>query len=228
MLWLDVDTIIRERSHGARSLDTFLHRFTEPALTGPIVVTYTRAQIESLLNDVEPYDWHAFFEKYVYHVAVHPPADELARAGWRIVYTERPNDVHHRSEQASDHGIIGWYAYGANLDADGVVKDVRENSPAWRAGLAPGMHVLAVNGQQFSSDVLEYAAQARAAFVVADLAHHDPNGLVSNALARLSRWRSLPASRANPRHERHARRDRRSSRRKREAERRNCGALGGT
>jgi hypothetical protein len=37
------------------------------------------------------------------------------------------------------------------------VSDVRENSPAWRAGLAPGMHVLAVNGQQFSSDVLDYA-----------------------------------------------------------------------
>ena len=66
LLWLDVDTIIRERSHGARSLDTFLHLFTEPALTGPIVKTYTRAQVEALLDEVEPYDWHAFFEKYVY------------------------------------------------------------------------------------------------------------------------------------------------------------------
>ena len=61
LLWLDVDTIIRERSHGARSLDTFLHRFTEPAVTGPIVVTYTREQVESLLEGVEAYDWHAFF-----------------------------------------------------------------------------------------------------------------------------------------------------------------------
>ena len=96
LLWLDVDTIIRERSHGARSLDTFLHRFTEPSLTGPIVVTYTRAQVESLLNGVEPYDWHAFFDKYVYHVAVHPPTDELARAGWRLDVHGASPTIHHR------------------------------------------------------------------------------------------------------------------------------------
>ncbi len=158
LIWLDVDTIIRERSHGARSLDTFLHRFTEPAVTGPIVVTYTRPQLESLLNGVESYDWHAFFDKYVYHVAFHPPTDELARAGWRIAYTGSPNDFI-TAQQAQDHVIVGWYAYGANIGEDGVVKDVRENSPAWRSGLAPDMHVLAVDGQQFSTDVLEYAVK---------------------------------------------------------------------
>jgi predicted metalloprotease with PDZ domain len=156
LIWLDVDTIIRERSHEARSLDTFLHRYSQPTLTGPIVAPYTRAQIEGLLDEVEPYDWHAFFDKYVYSIAVHPPADELARSGWRIAYTDEPN-VFISAEQASDHGIVGWYSYGADLNAEGVVRDVREGSPAWRAGLAPGMHVLAVNGQQFSADVLKYA-----------------------------------------------------------------------
>jgi predicted metalloprotease with PDZ domain len=156
LVWLDVDTIIRERSHGERSLDTFLHRFTEPAVTGPITKTYTRAQIEALLQEVQPYDWHAFFETYVYHASEHPPADELARAGWRMAYTEKPN-VFLEAQQADDHDIEGWYAYGANLSAEGVVSDVREGSPAWRAGLAPGMHVLAVDNQEFSSDVLEYA-----------------------------------------------------------------------
>ncbi len=156
LVWLDVDTIVRGRSHGARSLDTFLHRFTEPAVTGPIVVTYTRAQVESLLNEVEPYDWHDFFERYVYHPSPHPPNDELARAGWRLVYTSKPNEFI-TAEQADDHGITGWYAYGADLNAEGRVRDVRENSAAWRAGLAPGMHILAVDGQQFSAEVLAYA-----------------------------------------------------------------------
>ena len=116
LLWLDVDTIIRERSHGARSLDTFLHRFTEPALTGPIVETYTRAQVEACSNEVEPYDWHAFFEKYVYHVDVIRPADELARAGWRLVYTDKSNDFI-TAGNADDHAIEGWYSYGAELTA---------------------------------------------------------------------------------------------------------------
>ncbi len=156
LVWLDVDTIIRERSHGERSLDTFLHRYTEPAVTGPVVVTYTRAEIERLLEDVVPYDWHGFFERYVYHTAVHPPTDELARSGWRIVYNDKPNEFI-GARQSDDHGIEGWYAYGANFTAEGVVRDVRENSPAWKAGLAPGMHVLAIDGQQFSTDSLEYA-----------------------------------------------------------------------
>ncbi|HEY6326707.1 MAG TPA: hypothetical protein VIW73_09390 [Candidatus Cybelea sp.] len=156
LVWLDVDTIIRERSHGAHSLDTFLHRFTEPAVTGPIVVTYTRAQVESLLNEIAPYDWHDFFERYVYRPNPHPPNDELARAGWRIVYTAKPNEFI-TAGQADDHGITGWYAYGADLNAEGAVRDVRENSAAWRAGLAPGMHILAVDGQQFSAEVLAYA-----------------------------------------------------------------------
>jgi predicted metalloprotease with PDZ domain len=158
LLWLDVDTIIRERSHGERSLDTFLHRFTTPALTGPIVETYTRDQVESLLNEVEPYDWHAFFEKYVYHVDIHPPTDELERSGWRLVYNDKPNDFV-SSPESDDHSIVGWYAYGANISEEGVVSDVREGSAAWRAGLAPGMHLLAVNGQQFTPEVLEYAVK---------------------------------------------------------------------
>jgi predicted metalloprotease with PDZ domain len=154
LVWLDVDTIIRERSHGARSLDTFLHRYSEPSLTGPIVATYTRAQIEKLLNEVEPYDWHDFFQKYVYETSLHPPSDELARAGWRLAYSSKPNPF-----ITADHDIDGWYAYGAELSEEGVVRDVRENSPAWKAGLASGMHILAVNGQQFSPEVFAYAVK---------------------------------------------------------------------
>jgi predicted metalloprotease with PDZ domain len=158
LVWLDVDTIIRERSHGARSLDTFLHRYTEPTLTGPIVVTYTRAEIENLLNEVEPYDWHAFFQKYVYQISPHPPTDMLARSGWKIVYTSKPNEFI-EAMGASEPSVTGWYSYGADLNEEGVVDDVRQGSPAWRAGLAPGMHILAVNGQQFSPDVLAYAVR---------------------------------------------------------------------
>jgi len=61
--------------------------------------------------------------------------------------------------KSSGHDITGWYAYGVSLSAEGVVHDVRENSAAWRAGLAPGMRILAVNNQQFSADVLEYAVK---------------------------------------------------------------------
>ena len=157
LVWLDVDSIVRERSHGARSLDTFLHRYTEPATTGPIVVTYTRAQVEELLDGVEPYDWHDFLRTIrVSSTSIRPATNWSAPAGG-IVYTSKPNEFI-TARQATTTSL-GWYAYGANLSTEGVVRDVRDDSAAWQAGLVPGMSVLAVNGQQFSPDVLEYAVK---------------------------------------------------------------------
>ena len=157
LLWLDVDTIIRERSHGARSLDTFLHLYTLPPTTGPIVKTYDRAQIEALLNQVQPYDWHAFFDKYVYSVAVHPPTDEIERSGWKLVYTDKPNTFISAGESLR-HSINAWYSIGADISSrTGRVSDVRENSPAWQAGLAVGETIQAIDGQAFDPDVFAYA-----------------------------------------------------------------------
>ena len=150
LLWLDVDTIIRERSHGARSLDTFLHRYTEPAVTGPIVKTYTRADIEALLNEVQPYDWHAFFEKHVYMVSANPPEDELQRSGWRLVWNDTPNP-YYAALMDRDH-VDAWYSLGFTTDSKGAVDDVRENSPAWEAGLVPKATILAVDGHKFEVD----------------------------------------------------------------------------
>ena len=108
LVWLDVDTIIRERSHGARSLDTFLQAYTKPALTGPIVKTYTRAEIEALLEEVEPYDWHAFFETYVYRDE-RSPAFRRARARRMEVRLQRKaRHLHHRirGRQPRDPGMV--------------------------------------------------------------------------------------------------------------------------
>ncbi|HTZ54366.1 MAG TPA: PDZ domain-containing protein [Candidatus Acidoferrum sp.] len=157
LLWLDVDTIIRQQSHGARSLDTFLHKYTEPSLTGPITKTYDRAEIEALLNATQPYDWHAFFDKYVYSIAVHPPTDELERSGWRLVYNDKPNTFIKNGETLG-HSINAWYSIGAQINSrTGRVNDVRENSPAWKAGLAVGETIEAVDGQAFDPDVFAYA-----------------------------------------------------------------------
>jgi predicted metalloprotease with PDZ domain len=156
LLWLDVDTIIRERSHGTKSLDTFLHVFTQPGVTEPMVKGYDRADVEATLNTVEPYDWHGFFEKYVYSVAEHPPTDMIERSGWRFVYTEKPNDYITASESRR-HSINAWYSIGATFNGKGVVTDVRENGPAWKAGLAVGESIQAIDGQAFDSDAFDYA-----------------------------------------------------------------------
>ena len=157
LLWLDVDTLIREKTHGAKSLDDFLHLYSAPALTGPVTRTYTRADIERLLNEVVPYDWHAFTQQRVYEVAPTPPSGELARAGWRLVYTSKPNEFIQAFETL-EHFNDQWYSYGILVGKDDTVTDVREGSPAWDAGMAPGMKITAVDGQEYSDDVLKYAS----------------------------------------------------------------------
>ncbi len=158
LLWLDVDSIIREKTGGRKSLDTFLHLYSVPTLTGPITRTYTRADIEHLLNEVVPYDWHGFFQKRVYEVAPQPPTDELARAGWKLVYTSEPNP-YIEAVEALRHMDNQWLSYGINVSKDDTVTDVREGSPAWAAGMAPGMKIVAVDGQAYSSDVLQYVLE---------------------------------------------------------------------
>ena len=157
LFWLDVDTLIRDKTRGRKSLDTFLHLYGAPAVTGPITKTYTRADIEGLLNRVVPYDWHGFIEKRVYQLAPVPPTSELARSGWRLVYTSKPNEFIEASE-ALRHSNDQWYSYGLHIGKDDTVTDVREGSPAWDAGMAPGMKIVAIDGQSYSDDVLKYVS----------------------------------------------------------------------
>ncbi|MHB1544107.1 MAG: M61 family metallopeptidase [Gammaproteobacteria bacterium] len=155
LLWLDVDTIIRTHTHDRKSLDTFLHLYAGPPSTGPITVTYTRAMIEGLLNRVVHYPWHAFFERHVYDIAPLPPTGELRRSGWRLVYTAKPNRFMVAQEKIR-HDNNQWLTYGIRIGRTGVIFDVRKGSPAWRAGLAPGMKIRAVNGQKYSVPLLNW------------------------------------------------------------------------
>jgi predicted metalloprotease with PDZ domain len=155
LLWLDVDTIIRSRTQGRESLDTFLHLYSQPERTGPIVKTYTRADIERLLNEVAPYDWHAFFQHHVYEPTRLPPTGELARSGWRLVYNAEPN-LFLGADDTVDLTGYQWSSYGFNVGKDDTLSDVRAGSPAWQAGLSPGMKIEAVDGQAYSPDVLRY------------------------------------------------------------------------
>lgn len=150
LVWLDADTIIREQSHGTKSLDDYTKIFAG-GVSGPKVVTYTREDLENYLNQVVPYDWHGFFEKYVYSIAPVPPTDEFARAGYKFVFNATPNRF--AAGRAGGRGVQGWFDAGITLGGTGNVADVRENSAAWKAGLAPGMQVVGVNGREFNADL---------------------------------------------------------------------------
>lgn len=161
LLWLDADTIIRQRMHGKKSLDDYVKLFAG-GVSGPKVVTYTRSDIEHYLNQIAPYDWHGFFQKYVYSIAPLPPTGEIRRSGYRLVYNDKPNTYDQADEKLGKF-VDSWFDAGLMLADDGSIGDVREHSAAWDAGLGVGMTVVAVNDRAFTPQVWNSALKATAA-----------------------------------------------------------------
>jgi predicted metalloprotease with PDZ domain len=157
LMWLHADALIREQSHNRVSLDDFLRRFFGQRDTGPIVVPYTRADVEAALTATWPYDWHAFIEKYIYRVNPEPPTDGFEAAGWRLVYNSTPNN------KMFNEGFPGRPAYhamasvGMELTKDGKITDVIPGTPAYQAGLGPGMAIVTVDGHAFSLEAIDQA-----------------------------------------------------------------------
>ena len=156
LVWLSADAIIRTQSHGSRSLDDFLKAFDGQRNTAPMVVPYTRAQVVDALNAIQPYDWDAFFQKWVYDVAPHPPTYGIELTGWRLVWTATPN---HWDDLASelDQKTNVVYSLGFAASDDGQVDDVLADSPAARAGLGTQTQIVAVDGRKYSPEVLHRA-----------------------------------------------------------------------
>ncbi len=156
LTWLLADVIIRQQSHGAKSLGDFLHSFFGQRDTGPIVIPYTREDIEAALSAVWPYDWHSFFQKRIYDVNANPPTEGLEAAGWRIVYNSTPSAAPF-VPAINPIEYYGSYSVGMDVEKDGSIFDVWQGSPAYAAGLGPSMKILAVNGRAYSADALNDA-----------------------------------------------------------------------
>jgi len=153
LIWLRADTIIREESRNHFTLADFLGSFFGQPATEPIVVPYTRADVEAALSAICPYDWHSFFETRIYQVNAKPPTEGLEAAGWRLVYNATPNNEPFYSELLPI-GYNGTFSIGISVKKDGTIFDVLPETPAYAAGLGPNMTILGVDGRVYSSDAL--------------------------------------------------------------------------
>jgi len=159
LVWLDADVLIRQRSNGKLSLDDFCRRFHGGSDTAPLVKTYTLDDVVNTLNEVMPYDWRSFLNARIYQVAPHAPSAGITGGGWKLVYTDKPNTMVRLGDHARK-SVDLMYSIGAMLKEDGGVMDVNPNLEAARAGLAPGMKIITVNGRPWSTDGLHEAITA--------------------------------------------------------------------
>jgi predicted metalloprotease with PDZ domain len=87
--WLWADTIIREQSKGAKSLDDFCKLFHGGPSTPPMVKTYTFDDVVNTLNQVVPYDWRGFWTERLTNHGPGGPLGGVENSGWKVVYNER-------------------------------------------------------------------------------------------------------------------------------------------
>jgi predicted metalloprotease with PDZ domain len=111
--------------------------------------------VVAALNQVAPHDWKGFLSARIYQITPHAPLDGITKGGWRLVYSDAKNEYVKTSD--ADR-VEAAYSIGLRVRArDGVVNDVNLNAPAGKAGIGPGMQILAVNGLRYSADVLRNA-----------------------------------------------------------------------
>lgn len=155
MFWLDVDTLIRERSHGANTLDDFARKFFDAGrATEPLVVPYTLNEIISTLNDILPYEWAGFIEERVQTPQAQVNMDGFERAGYSLTYTHEPVKSPVPNGQRK---LAVWHSLGVRVSRDGTVVDVRRFSKADEAGLAPSQQITKVGEEEYSLDKLAAA-----------------------------------------------------------------------
>src|SRR4029077_9324490 len=64
-LWLDVDTLLRERSKGRVTLAAFCRRFYGVTSGAPSVIPYNREDVVKTLNDLVPFDWQGLLAERI-------------------------------------------------------------------------------------------------------------------------------------------------------------------
>jgi predicted metalloprotease with PDZ domain len=156
LTWLWADTIIRQQTHGQKSLDDFCRSFHGAPNGPPQVKTYTFEDVLNTLNQVAPYDWRGFWTERLRSHGPGAPLGGIEGSGWKLVYDDVRSELLRARE--GDRGTVNAaYSIGLCLKGDGSVADTIEGMQAAQAGIGPGMKVIGVNGRKFSAEILRDA-----------------------------------------------------------------------
>jgi predicted metalloprotease with PDZ domain len=157
LIWLDADTTIRQLTQDKKSLNDFCVKFLAVGgNTPPKVVPYDFDEIVAGLNAVAPYDWRSFLTERLQSHAAHAPLEGIEHGGYRLIYGAEPTE-YEQAYLTKYQQVDAWFSLGLMVNNSSVIDDVRVDSPAFQAGLGPGMKLVAVNGHGYSGDVLKSA-----------------------------------------------------------------------
>jgi predicted metalloprotease with PDZ domain len=162
MMWLEVDAKLRQLTHDHKSLDDFARAFFGVDNGSYVTKTYSFDDVVAALNGVAPFDWASFLRARVDEL--NPPLQNgLAATGWKLVYTDQESAYekeYNSRPQSSRHLYNFAWSIGLTMGDNGQINDVRWDGPAFKAGVSTGATLVAVNGQNYSTDVLKSAITA--------------------------------------------------------------------
>src|SRR5215510_1591106 len=159
LIWLEADTLIRQKTNGQKSMNDFCHLFHGGQNTSPAVQTYVFDDIVNTLNQVVANDWRKFLRERLDTYGPGAPLGGITNGGWKLVYDENASD-YTKAMEKTRNVVDARFSIGLALDDKGGIHDVIMDSPAWKAGVAPGTTLVAVNGRKFSPEILREALKA--------------------------------------------------------------------
>lgn len=160
LIWLDADSLIRQLSGGARSMDDFARAFFGVRDRDWGELTYTFDDVVKTLNQVQVNDWAAFLHARLDNINEHAPLDGFTRGGYQLVYTNTPTETFKINEKSRKTTDLS-YSVGFVLDKDSEITEVGWDTPAFNAGLTVGTKLIALNGHTFDSDQLKTDIKAK-------------------------------------------------------------------
>ena len=156
LMWLDVDTLVREMSDGQRSLDDFAKTFFGLNNGSFVPSTYAFEDVVKALNAVQPYDWATFLRARLDGHGPGAPLDGIRRGGYKLIYTDTPSNFFKEAEARRKITDL-TYSLGMTIAAESRLLEVLWEGPAYKAGLTVGTQIIAINGISYDGEQLKRA-----------------------------------------------------------------------
>ena len=159
LVWMDVDSLLREKSGGTKSIDDFARAFFGMRNGDYGELTYTFDDVATTLNGILPYDWAGYLRQRLTEHASGAPIGGFLRDGYRLVYTDTPSKTFKQGEKSRKLTDL-TYSGGLVVNGAGDIIGVTWNSAAFKAGLDVGTTIVAVGDTAYSDDRLKAAVTA--------------------------------------------------------------------
>jgi predicted metalloprotease with PDZ domain len=156
LIWMEADSIIRRQTKNAKGLDNFARAFFGTKDGDWSAKSYNFDELVRTLNAVTPYDWAGFLKNRLYEKASGAPMNGIINGGYRLIYTDEPTPFLKDAEKRSKELNL-TYSVGMTINKSGKITSVMWDRPAFNAGLAVGMDIVAINGKAYSDDAMKDA-----------------------------------------------------------------------